>query len=71
MKGIASWWLIPDLLAAGEGVAVVDFLEKMAEKSVIDRERLLDAAAAVRSGQSPESLMKGVHGAMLPGSSWW
>jgi hypothetical protein len=64
LKGIASWWLIPDLLAAGERVAVVDFLERMAEKSVVDRERLLDAAAAVRSGQSPDGLMRGVHLAM-------
>jgi beta-lactamase regulating signal transducer with metallopeptidase domain len=64
LKGIASWWLIPDLLKAGERAAVAGFLERMAEKSVVDRERLLDAAAAVRSGQPPEGLMRGVHRAM-------
>jgi hypothetical protein len=36
----------------------------MAERSVVDRQRLLDAAADVRSGRSPENLMKGVHRAM-------
>jgi hypothetical protein len=64
LRGIASWWLIPDLLAAGERVAVAEFFERMAEKSVVDRQRLLDAAADVRSGRSPENLMKGVHRAM-------
>jgi beta-lactamase regulating signal transducer with metallopeptidase domain len=64
LRGIASWWLIPDLLAAGERVAVAEFFERMAERSVVDRQRLLDAAADVRSGRSPENLMKGVHRAM-------
>jgi hypothetical protein len=56
LKGIVSWALIGDLLAAGERAAVVDFLERMAEKSVVDRERLRHAASAVRSGQSPQGL---------------
>ena len=64
LRGLASWWLIPDLLTAGERAAVADFLERMAEKSVVDRQRLLDAAADVRSGRPPEGLMKGVHLAM-------
>lgn len=48
VKGMASWQVVDDLVKAGERTAVVEFLERMAEKSSIDRTRLIDDADAVR-----------------------
>ena len=63
-RRIASWWVVRDLVNAGEWAAVAEFLERMAETSVVDRILLLESASAVRSGQPPTQLMEGVHGAM-------
>ncbi len=63
-RRIASWWVVRDLVNAGERAAVAEFLERMAETSIMDRGLLLESAAAVRSGQPPTQLMEGVHGAM-------
>ena len=50
---VAAWVVIRDLTDAGEGAAVVDFLEAMADKSIVDRDRLLATADDVRNGQPP------------------
>ncbi len=52
-RRIASWQVVLDLVSAGEGAAVAEFLDRMAETSIVDRSLLLESAAAVRSGQPP------------------
>ena len=61
---IASWWVVDDLVQAGERDAVIAFLERMAETSIVDQSLLLESADLVRRGQPPTELMEGVHGAM-------
>ena len=63
-RRIASWRVVRDLVDAGERAAVAEFLERMAETSIVDRSLLLESASAVRSGPPPTRLMEGVRGAM-------
>ena len=63
-RRIASWQVVLDLVSAGEGAAVAEFLDRMAETSIVDRSLLLESATAVRSGQMPTRLMEGVRSAM-------
>ena len=55
---VVAWVVIRDLVDAGERAAVVDFLEAMADKSVVDRDRLLATADDVRNGQPPTRIFE-------------
>ena len=55
---VAAWRVLLDLVDAGERIAVVDFLEAMAERNLADRDRLLATADDVRDGRSPSRLFR-------------
>jgi hypothetical protein len=42
------------LLDAGERQAVIDYLERMAKTSVVERTRLQQSADAIRAGRMPD-----------------
>ncbi len=57
-RWVAAWVVIRELTDAGEGAAVVDFLEAMSDKSVVDRDGLLATADDVRNGQPPTRIFE-------------
>ena len=59
-RQVAAWGVLIELAEAGEHDTVVDFLEAMATRSVVDRDLLLAAAEDVRNGQSPARLFERV-----------
>lgn len=61
-RRVAAWTVVSDLVEAGEREAVVDFLEAMAGKSLVDRDRILAAAVDVRDGRLPTGLFEGARG---------
>ena len=52
-ESIVSWGLLKKLLTAGERDSVIEFLEQLAQKSVVRRDDLHKWAAAIRGGQMP------------------
>ena len=59
---VTAWVVVRDLVNAGQRDAVVEFLEAMADKTVVDRDRVLATAEDVRNGQSPTAPLRGVPG---------
>ena len=59
-RQVAAWGVLIELAEAGEHDTVVDSLEAMATRSVVDRDLLLAAAEDVRNGQSPARLFERV-----------
>ena len=62
-RGVAAWTVVRDLVNAGERAAVVDFLEAMAGKSLVDRDHVLATAGDVRQGLVPTRLFGGFNAA--------
>ena len=56
--GVAAWRVLRDLVGAGEQAAVVDFLEAMAERNLVEPDGLLAAADDVRGGRHPSRLFE-------------
>jgi hypothetical protein len=52
-RHVASWKVVRRLLDQGERESVIEFLERMANTSVVDRASLHEWAAAVRRGEMP------------------
>jgi hypothetical protein len=52
-ESIVSWGLLKKLLTAGERDSVIEFLEQLAQKSVVRRDDLHKWVAAIRGGQMP------------------
>jgi hypothetical protein len=50
---VTSWKVVRNLLDQGERESVIEFLERMAKTSVVDRASLHEWVAAVRRGEVP------------------
>jgi hypothetical protein len=52
-RHVAAWKVVRSLLDQGERESVVEYLERMANTSIVDRASLHEWAAAVRRGEMP------------------
>jgi hypothetical protein len=53
-QGVTIHRALKPLRDAGERQAVIDYLERMAERSVVERTRLRQSADAIRAGRMPD-----------------